>query len=62
MEEDTNRIQLLTNLLTQKLGPEQQKYKDFFKPEVKLCLAVGNYDYSIVRDNLGKGFGDLPAA
>ena len=48
--------------MNKKLDSQQQQYAKFFKPDVKLCLAVGNYDYRIVRNELNIGFGDLPAA
>ena len=33
-----------------------------WRPDVKLCIAVGNYEYGIVRNEHDKGFCDLPAA
>ena len=62
-EEGDDPLQQLTEALNLDSEPEQpQQYLKFFKPAVKLCLAMGNYDYSIVRDHLDRGFDDLPAA
>ena len=59
--EDTNTFQQLTKALNQ-TKKSQQQYEKFFKPNVKLCLAIGNYDYKVVRNEYNRGFGDLPAA
>ena len=38
-------------------GLKSVPYSNYFKPDIKLCLAVGNFDYSSVP-----GWSDLPYA
>ena len=45
-----------------KSDSQQQQYGTCFKPDRKLCLIIGNYDYSELRDHLNKGFPDLKDA
>ena len=60
--EDGNALQQLTRAMSIKLDSQQSQYVKFFKPNVKLCLVIGNSDYSTVRNHTNKGFSDLPAA
>ena len=59
---DENTLSQLSKVLNQQLDSQQQQYGTYFKPDVKLCLVIGNHDYSIVRDRCGNGFADLRGA
>lgn len=61
-EEGVDTLQQLTQALNLELEPQQQNYVDYFKPDVKLSLIIGNFDYSPVRDHPDKGFADLHEA
>ena len=44
------------------LDLEALYYVNFWRADEKVCLAIGNYDHSILRNSKGKGLSDMPGA
>ena len=42
------------------LDLEALYYVNFWRADEKVCLAIGNYDYGILRNARGKGLSDMP--
>ena len=64
MDDSSSDEELLQQLTEQVLSLDLEAlyYVNFWRADEKVCLAIGNYDHSILRNAKGKGPCDMPGA